>query len=1553
MGADITYTCVGINPNGSFTYNVRYSLYRDCDGISAPSSVPLRFSSSCYPALQTVNLLPIPSSPTEISPNCSTVSNTCDVPQGTYTGIEEWIYEGTITLPGPCADWVLYHTLSARNQAITTIANPGSNNLHVYSLINNTGGICNSSPIFSNRPVPFPCQGQNFRFNHGAYDADGDSLTYELITPRNGPLPGDTITYMSGYSRTQPLTSAPPMTFNASTGDFFIVPQTVPEVTVMAVLVSEWRNGVLIGQVERDIQVTVINCNNLIPSLTGLNGSPVYQTQVCAGSELCFWIRSVDLDPTDTTIITWDNAIPNATFTTYGGRRDSASFCWTPTFADVSNTPYCFTATVEDNSCPYLGIQVYAYCITVNGVDANAGPDQTIPCGATANLAGSALGNGNITYVWNPGNDTSQTQTGVPVGTYILTVSSGNCSDTDTMQVLPGQGVPAATFSFTSNCSGLPVQFTDLSTVSGSTINTWLWDFDDGTTSNAQSPTHQFPGNGTYNVSLTVTTPTNCTSTIVQQVVVNTNVPQVNFTANNVCDGTPMNFSDQSTGTGNNSWSWNFGDPSSPTNTSSTQHPNHTFTTAGTYSVTLVVSNSSGCQGQSQQTVTVNANPVINVPNAGMCAGTQATLNGPGGYPGYSWSSGQTTESITVSPASTTNYTLTVTDGNGCTGSASATVSVDQLPIPNAGMPQTICEGTGANLVGSGGTTYTWNPGNISGSNVTVFPTVTTTYTLTVSSNVGCSAVDDVTINVNPMPLADAGNDLAICEGESITIFSNTSPGSILWTPGNLVTPNITVNPNVTTTYVLSVSDAIGCSGTDTVTLNVNPLPVAQFSNTSPVCQGISIIFNDGSSVSSGNITDWLWDFGDGNTSLDRDPSHQYATAANYNVMLTVTTNGGCLDSTASIAVVNAIPAVDAGLDQSICPGFDATLTGNGNGNFLWSPGGYNTASITLSPPVTTDYILTITDVNGCVNTDVATIVVNPVPVADAGQPVSVCDGEPITLFGNGGTNYTWMPGNVNSQNYSFTPTASATYTLTVENSFGCIDVAQVDVQVNPIPLPAISSTGPVCQGGIVSFTDLSQVTTGSIVAWSWDFGNSTSSSTQNPTIPYFSSGAFNVSLTVYSDNGCEAVTTYNQTIWPTPVASYSHTNVCDGNPVSFNNTSSISDASPLGLSWNLGDNTTSSNSSFNHQYAGYGSYAATLIVNSVNGCADTVVQAVNVYALPVAVMNATYACLDDAAAIFDASTVPQGMIASWFWNLGDQTTSVATHPVHNYVEPGTYNLTLRVVTDHGCVDSTTGVIRIVPPPTVDFLTENKCLGYEVDFTDRSFPSTGPIVQYEWNFGDGNISTDQNPTHMYTQPGFYQVSLRATSDSGCVAQLVRPNALQIYAPPVPNFTSNAAQANDIVPLVDFLNLTQNSVFHYWNFGDGDTSTQYSPEHMYDEVGTYDVQLIAIDQRGCVDSILLRIEIKPTSNVYIPNAFTPNGDASNDIFKVYTHNVAEVEVAIYDRWGLKIVEWNDLFGGWDGRVAGNPAQADTYVYRVATKDVNNKEEVFVGHVSLVR
>lgn len=429
MGADLSYQCLGGN-----NYRLRISFYRDCEGIQAPFACMVQISSASCGINDVAYLVPLPGTGQEITTICPSDSSTCN--GGIHTGIEEWVYEGDYTFPAQCNDWTIVYEQCCRNGAITTISNPLNEEILIYALLNNTVSPCNNSPTFSNKPVPFVCIGQEFCFNHGAWDPDGDSLSYSLITPLS--YLHSNVSYFPPYSPTQPLNSVPPMSFNYQNGDFCITPQT-SEVTVMAVLVSEYRNGVFIGAVERDIQITVIPCVNNLPSLSGINGTNNYSATICADAPFCFDIFSNDIDPGQTVSVSWDHAIPPASLTVNGSAHPSATFCWTPSQADVGSNPRCFTAKVTDDACPTFGTQVFSYCLRVVNLSVNAGSDQTVMCAGQVPL--SAIGYtsyGNISYQWDNGITSASQNAGV--GTYTVVASNGYCTASDMVQVVPWPG---------------------------------------------------------------------------------------------------------------------------------------------------------------------------------------------------------------------------------------------------------------------------------------------------------------------------------------------------------------------------------------------------------------------------------------------------------------------------------------------------------------------------------------------------------------------------------------------------------------------------------------------------------------------------------------------------------------------------------------------------------------------------------------------------------------------------------------------------------------------------------------------------------------------------------------------------------------------------------------------------------------------------------------------------------------------------------------------------------------------------------------------------------
>jgi len=188
MGSDLTYRCLGGN-----SYEITLSFYRDCAGVEADTAALIHFQSSCY-GDDTLTIYQIPGTGQEISPICRNDTTTCN--GGDFTGIQEYVYQGIVTLPGPCADWRFSFNLCCRNWAITNINNPGNTLMYIYATLNNTITPCNNSPVFSNKPVPFACLGQQFCYNHGGFDTDGDSLVYSMITPYDSALFRDLTTFL-------------------------------------------------------------------------------------------------------------------------------------------------------------------------------------------------------------------------------------------------------------------------------------------------------------------------------------------------------------------------------------------------------------------------------------------------------------------------------------------------------------------------------------------------------------------------------------------------------------------------------------------------------------------------------------------------------------------------------------------------------------------------------------------------------------------------------------------------------------------------------------------------------------------------------------------------------------------------------------------------------------------------------------------------------------------------------------------------------------------------------------------------------------------------------------------------------------------------------------------------------------------------------------------------------------------------------------------------------------------------------------------------------------
>jgi len=333
----------------------------------------------------------------------------------------------------------------------------------------------------------------------------------------------------------------------------------------------------------------------------------------------------------------------------------------------------------------------------------------------------------------------------------------------------------------------------------------------------------------------------------------------------------------------------------------------------------VTVTNSNGCSNIDIINIQVMPLPIASAgSDQSICNTNSATLNASGGV-SYNWSTSESTQSIVVSPASNTTYTVTVTDGNGCSQTDNVAITVNNLPTANAGADTAVCNGLSTNLNASGGVSYSWSPAtglsNTAISNPVATPTSSTTYTVTVTDNNGCSDTDDVIVGIYPSPTVTFTSNINDgCEPVNVTFHDNSSPAiqSWQWNFGDPSSGNNTStlqNPthNFATpgsyNITLSVVTTNGCQGTYTLSnmVTVYPNPVASFT---PLPLNSSteypITFTDGST----NAVTWDWDFGDGSTSTEQSPSHAYSQIGYHTVWLVVESNKGCIDSTSKEVLI-------------------------------------------------------------------------------------------------------------------------------------------------------------------------------------------------------------------------------------------------------------------------------------------------------------------------------------------------------------------------------------------------------------------------------------------------------------------------------------------------------------------------------------------------------------------------------------------------------------------------------------------------------------------------
>lgn len=454
-------------------------------------------------------------------------------------------------------------------------------------------------------------------------------------------------------------------------------------------------------------------------------------------------------------------------------------------------------------------------------------------------------------------------------------------------------------------------------------------------------------------------------------------------------------------------------------------------------------------------TVTVNALPNVNAgTNSALCIGQSVTLTATGAT-NYTWNNG-ISNGVAFNPNTTNTYIVNGVDGNGCANQDTVTVVVNPLPVVYAGLNQSVCLNSSVVLSGSGAASYTWTNGINNG--VSFTPTTTNNYVVTGTDINGCVNTDTVTVTVLPLPTVNAGQDMAICLGSGTSLVG-TGAQSYQWTNG--VINAATFFPITTLTYVVTGTASNGCIDQDSVVITVNTIPTVTLTNGGSVCANGSVVLN----ATTTNAFGGFWSTTNGSGVISPNVSNNNASySPNLNDPALVNFNyvafNQCGPSTATTTIgVLPLPSISAGLDLSACTGDSVSLSASSNGAVVWDNGVLDGVPFATNSG-TNIYIATATGLNGCTNSDTVEVTGLALPQVNAGQDVTICSGEWVTLNASGAVTYIWDNNIIDG--VPFSPSATGTYTVTGTGINGCSNIDDVNVTVNALPVAGIVSVDPV-----------------------------------------------------------------------------------------------------------------------------------------------------------------------------------------------------------------------------------------------------------------------------------------------------------------------------------------------------------------------------------------------------------------------------------------------------------------------------------------------------------
>ncbi len=1139
----------------------------------------------------------------------------------------------------------------------------------------------------------------------------------------------------------------------------------------------------------------------------------------------------------------------------------------------------------------------------------------TVP--SSVSFTNTSTGTGALTYLWDFGDGTTSaltnpTHTYNSGGTYsvkLVVLNPTGCTDTIIKTNAITVGNVKADFTAPAIiCEGSPFNLANSGIPIPANVT---WDFGDGTTSNAINPIKTYNTSGTFIIRMIAGFGA-CADSISRSVNVLPK-PVITFTADKTgsCIA-PLTVNFSSIVTGGNNYSWDFGDGA----TSTLQNPTHNYSAMGVYDVKLVATNAAGCKDSLVKPAYIKIQiPTVSISGlpfkdcAPLIFSFTSNVNSADPVTSYLWNFGDGATSTLANPSHTFasgSYAIsvTITTATGCTATTTVVdgiVAGSKLNVNFVATPKDVCAKipvvftdltTGGKpdkwlwLFGDGATASDQNPQHV------YQDTGYFTVTLIVWNN-GCTDtlkfVDYVHISP-PIAIFEALSD---CAHPKQIEFIDHSIGADTWqwdfgdgTTSSLQNPGfhtyaITGSYDITLTVT---NFKTGCSYQQIQTAIIVIEKADFVASDTIICKGSPVNIKS-INMNAANVSSYFWNFGDGTEGFDNaSVNHVYPKAGRYSVTLVITTKIGCKDTAVKDLYIK-VGGPSAGFKSSapgICLNNAITFTDSSSADgspiqsWTWNFGDGVTQTIT-APPFKHTYAtagifsvsLTVVDAKGCSDSlsQLNTLTISK-PVADfISADTMSCHAQVISFTNlSVGPNltYNWDFGDGTSStvvNPTHLYTTQGTYTisLAITDQYGCTDkvvknnyVTLADPKADFLLSDSISTCPPL----VIKFTNTSK----NFISRSWDFGDGSASLLDNPTHFYSTPGNFNVVLTVTGYNGCVETKT-KQIVVRGPQGSFNYTNITGCNPLTTDFVGKTKDNITFIWDFNDGGTLSTPDSTVSHTYTNPGLYLPKMILVDAAGCQVPIVgiDTIRVYVVKADFSFNTTTLCDSGYISFKDLSTSNDIIKGYLWNFGDGTTSTLANPVHSYSSTGNYISRLKVTTQAGCTDTIQNPtpIKIIASPKISISSnDGVCIPAAITFSGKILTPDTSSFKWNWNFGNGKISSQQNPpAQIYFGAGTFTVKAIATNSSGCKDSAIK--IIQTY--PLPPIKANA---DSVVCLGQTINLKVTGATSYtWFPSTGlSCSNCANPIVKPDSNIQYTVKGTSIN--GCVawDTVLLSVRL---------------------------------------------------------------------------------------------